>query len=315
MKTAIKELLPRHRAKKIEQDPESKLHFTLLPINEGKDVYNISAPFEWQGGIWLLGRVEARDSEYSRVGFFVPHENEKDVALSKIKHWVEKDVVELRLQDPFFTVFSDEIMVGGVEVKEPSPGAGLSYRTVFYKGEKLEDLKPFAKGPWGMKDLRLKPLPGGKILLLTRPQGDPGGRGTIGWTLLDGLADLSNETIAGATLLTEQFFEEEWGGGNEIFVLSEDTVGVLAHIARFDVEGDRHYYASAFTLNVRDGSTGPMKIIAERRDFAKGTSKRPDLMDVIFTGGLIRHGDGTATIYCGTSDSEAHRRTIEDPFS
>lgn len=315
MTTSIKDLLPKHRADQLEQDPDSRLHFTLLAINEGKDVYNISAPFEWQGRYWLLGRVEHRDSEYSRVGFFVPHERERGLPLTEVRRWIEEEVVELHLQDPFFTIFGDEIMVGGVEVTEPSPGAGLSYRTVFYKGERLDDLEEFAVGPWGMKDLRLKPLPNGKVLLLTRPQGDPGGRGTIGWILLDKLEDLTIDMIERATLLTEQFIEEEWGGGNEIFVLDEQTVGVLAHIARFDEEGDRHYYASAFTLNVSDGSTSPMKIITERRDFAPGSSKRPDLVDVIFTGGMVRQSDGTATIYCGTSDSEAHKRKIKDPFS
>ncbi len=314
MRTAIKDLLPVHRDKNLEQAADSRLHFELLPENEGKDVYNISAPFYWQDRAWLLGRVEARDSEFSRIGFFGPIEAEAELPLTEIRHWHEKEVLDLHLQDPFYTVIGSEIVIGGVEVVEVEPGAGLSYRTVFYKGEQLENLKKFAAGPWGMKDIRLAQLPDGRILLLTRPQGDPGGRGTIGWLVMVSLDELTVQTIESATLLDDQFLEEEWGGGNEIHVLDQNRAGILAHIARFDDAGNRHYYASVFVLNYTDGSTTPMEIIAERRDFAPGSAKRPDLEDVIFSGGLIRLEDGEAVIYCGTADSEAHKRVIEDPF-
>lgn len=37
----------------------------------GRDVYNISAPFEDDGEMVIAGRVEARDSEQSDIYFFV----------------------------------------------------------------------------------------------------------------------------------------------------------------------------------------------------------------------------------------------------
>ena len=37
--------------------------------------------------------------------------------------------------------------------------------------------------------------------------------------------------------------------------------------------------------------------------------------DVVFSGGLIRNGDGTADFYAGTSDAEAQKLTIVDPFT
>ena len=57
-----------------------------------------------------------------------------------------------------------------------------------------------------------------------------------------------------------------------------------------------------------------MKIIATRNNFPAGPSKIDELEDVIFPGGLERHGDGTATLYAGLSDVEAGSVEIPDPF-
>ena len=312
MTYVIHDLLAVHRQKGLEPDPTSKLEFALLEAYEGEDVYNPAAPFEWKGQAWLLARMEARDSEFSHVGFFQPAD--AYTSLAEIKRWRQVEVIELPLQDPFVTVVGDELIVGGVEVTERAGREGLDYRTVFYRGRELAELEAFAAGPWGMKDLRLKELPDGRILLLTRPQGEVGGRGTIGWCLLDSLEELHEEAIAGATLLQDQFIPEEWGGGKEMHILDQERVGVLAHIARFDDEGNRHYYAAVFTLNHQTGAVTPIKIIAERGDFAPGPSKRPDLADVVFSGGLLRDRDGTSMLYCGIADCEVHARRIEDPF-
>jgi len=48
--------------------------------------------------------------------------------------------------------------------------------------------------------------------------------------------------------------------------------------------------------------------------FLPGESKRPDLMDVVFSGGLVRDGQGKARLYAGISDAEAQVMTIDDPF-
>ena len=41
-----------------------------LGENDDRDVYNISAPFQWNGETLIAGRVEARDSEVSETVFF-----------------------------------------------------------------------------------------------------------------------------------------------------------------------------------------------------------------------------------------------------
>lgn len=271
-----------------------------------KDVYNISAPFEDEGELVIAGRVESRDSEHSNVYFFVERNGE----------WVPRENAPvLELQDPFFTAIAGELIVGGVQIfPHPINKGQLGWRTVFYKGQSIAGLQEFAKGPDGMKDLRLVELKDGSIGVLTRPQGEKGGRGKIGWTRISSLAELTLDAINDAPLLENQFIDEEWGGANEPHLLKNRLVGVLGHIASFDEGGNRHYYPMVFALDPETGEVSDMKLIATRSNFLPGPSKRPDLEDVVFSGGLVRKSDGSAEIYAGISDAEAQKITIVDPF-
>ena len=58
-----------------------------------------------------------------------------------------------------------------------------------------------------------------------------------------------------------------------------------------------------------------VKIIAERIVFKDGPCKKPDLEDVVFSGGLIRKANGKAVLYVGTGDTEAQKIEINDPFT
>ncbi|WP_116191317.1 DUF1861 family protein [Paenibacillus taihuensis] len=58
----------------------------------------------------------------------------------------------------------------------------------------------------------------------------------------------------------------------------------------------------------------PIRLIAKRVDFLSGSAKRADLVDVVFSGGLVRLQGGKAVLYAGISDAEAHRIEIPDPF-
>lgn len=274
-------------------------------IKDGKDIYNITAPFESDGKKYIAGRVEARDSEYSEIIFFQQEEDGWEA---------QKDMEPLQLQDPFITRISHELVLGGVEVfeDEEKPGS-LNYRTVFYKGSSIRNLERFAKGPDRMKDIRLCELEDGKILVMTRPQGAIGGRGKVAYTIIDSLEELNIENIENATVLEKQFLPEEWGGCNELHLLKNGKIGILSHIAKYDEEENRHYYSTAFCFDYTTGKYSPMKIIAIRDNFQEGPSKRDDLKDVIFSGGLVRK-DGVAQLYCGVSDAQGHMITIRDPF-
>ncbi|EZP75212.1 hypothetical protein H839_16968 [Parageobacillus genomosp. 1] len=272
-----------------------------------RDVYNISAPFEDEGELVIAGRVESRDSEHSEVYFFVQRDDGK---------WTPREGAPVfALQDPFVSKIHGHLVFGGVQIfPHPTIEGNLGWRTVFYRGKNVASLKEFAKGPDGMKDIRLVELKDGSIGVFTRPQGEKGGRGKIGFTRIASLDDLTIEVIEGAPLLDNQFIDEEWGGVNELHLLANGLVGVLGHIAYLDKEGNRHYYPMVFVLNPDTMETSNIELIATRSHFLEGPAKRPDLVDVVFSGGLIRKKDGTADLYAGISDAEAQKITIVDPF-
>lgn len=271
------------------------------------DVYNITAPFGFQGRKLLLGRVEQRDSEDSTICFF-------EETLQR-NHWRKvKEAQALPLQDPFFTIVDQQLIIGGVEVFFDNVNQGnVRWRTCLYYLEDLTHLKRFFEGPIGMKDLRLKQLADGRILVLTRPQGDVGGRGKIGKVILNRLSELNLAIIEEAPLLMNQFCDSEWGGANEIYLLESNRVGVLGHIARFDEKGNRHYYGMSFELSVDGLVMERPKIIAERICFQPGPSKRPDLEDVVFSGGLVL-GNESVVLYAGLSDAQAQKIELPHPF-
>ncbi|MFX3616565.1 MAG: DUF1861 family protein [Sporolactobacillus sp.] len=269
-----------------------------------KDVYNISAPFMDEAGELIAGRIEARDSEDAIVGFF---EEEEDV-------WnLREDLPMFPLQDPFVTRINGLLVFGGVEVIKNSDG-GVTWRTILYKGKNVKTLARFFEGPVGMKDLRLGQLIGGSILVLTRPQGLKGGRGKIGYFMIDSLDELDCRKIEDAPLLQGHFAEGEWGGANEILPLRNGDAGVLGHIAYFDEKGDRHYFPMTFAFDPSTGFHTPIELIATRSHFLDGPSKREDLKDIVFSGGGLRQMDGTFVLYAGTSDTEAQTMVMGDPF-
>ena len=297
-------LLDQYRTKGPRPLESEKIHFEFP---EEKDIYNITAPFDDAGRKMIAARVEARDSEDSEVYFFKETEDHRYV--------LAEDTPVFQLQDPFVTKIHGELVFGGVEIfpKKDQPDQ-LDWRTVFFRGKSIQDLQPFFEGPIGMKDIRLCELPDGSIAVFTRPQGKKGGRGKIGYARINKLEELTIELIDDAPLFDDLFLDEEWGGANEIHVLGNGLLGVLGHIAKFDEKGERHYYPMVFAVDPYTAAFSKVQIIAERSDFQDGPAKRPDLVDVVFSGGLIRRDDGLAELYAGTSDAEAQKIIIPDPL-
>lgn len=297
-----KELLAAFQNNPQTTNPE-KLRFTN---DDHKDIYNITAPFKDDGKGTIAGRVESRDSEESEVHFFT---EENGVWKQK------KDTPIFKLQDPFVTKIAGELIFGGVETfSHPTKKHSLGWRTILMKGSTIANLKQFAIGPDGMKDIRLVELLDGSIGMFTRPQGEKGGRGKIGFKRLSSIDKITVDEIENTPLLENQFVDNEWGGVNEAQVLSNGKVGVLGHVARFDRQKNRHYYPMVFMIDPETGYYSDMKIIATRANFQKGPCKRADLQDVVFSGGLIRKPNKTADLYAGISDVEAQKITIPDPF-
>lgn len=299
------ELLRRFEEKEAPPAGE-KLRFSGVGEN---DVYNITAPFRIGGATVIAGRVEARNARAdSHVLFF---EKENGV-------WVPANgAPTLWLEDVFATRIGDETIVGGVEVylnPTTSNPHGVGYRTVFYRGRDFPSLQQFAVGPDIMKDIRLAPLANGRIGVCTRPQNGRNGRGKIGYVELQRLEDVNAQNILSAKIIENQFTSEEWGGANELHPLPDGRIGIIGHIAYQDAQGDKHYCVMSFVYDPKTHRASPIEIIAIRKNFPAGDAKMPELADIVFPGGLVRHSDGTATLYAGLSDAEAGRITLADPF-
>ena len=271
----------------------------------GHDVYNITAPFRSANKTIIAGRVEPRHHEKSKTVFFEELDNV----------WIpipEAPVFEL--QDPFVTYVRNELVFGGVETKEID--GKVIWKTVFFRGSDIFNLDEFFHGPEGMKDIRLCDLENGKIAVFTRPQGDIGGRGTIGYFEIDGLEKLSVKGFRNADLLNNMYHPMDWGGVNEAHLLLNGEFGVLAHCACFSDDldmGERHYYAKSFIFDPMYKQIRNYKIIACRDQFKDGPAKRNDISNVVFSSGLVRN-NGKAILYAGISDAEAHWIEIDDPF-
>lgn len=303
MVSTIAELIAKYDGSNIIET--DKLKFNGV---DGYDVYNLTNPFENNGKLVLAGRVERRDSEHSKIMFF-----EMLDASDKFTWTLVEDLPTYELQDPYYSFVDGKLLLGGTEIFDhPTIPNALWYRAEKLLGNDIEGLNHLCYGPNGMKDIRVCDL-GDRILVFTRPQGEIGGRGTIGYFYVNTVEEITVEAINNATLI-DQFIESEWGGCNQAFLLKNGKVGVLGHIAKFDDEENRHYYSMAFAFDPSNNSVTEMEMICERKYLVDGETKRPDLVDVLFSGGIVRNNDGTADLYTGVSDCECHYVKINDPF-
>ncbi len=272
---------------------------------EGHDIYNITAPFISGEKRVMAARVEPRDSEHSQVYFFE----------SCGTQWkIIKEAPIFQLQDPFVCCIGGELVFGGVHVfPHPENPQNLWWCTQFYKGKDIFSLELFFEGPSGMKDTRLVELSTGKIGVFTRPQGEKGGRGKIGYCEVTSLDFLTQACIENAPVL-EHVMSKNWIGANEIHPLDNGLLGILCHVAAFDEKGDRHYYSATLEFNPQTRESRELKIIAKRALFHDGPAKRSDLIDVVFSGGLERLDNNRAILYAGISDAEAQSIEMRDPF-
>lgn len=269
----------------------------------GYDVYNISHSFVINGHRYIAGRVEKRDSELSVSVIF------EQMALYD---YVPTKWRFENLQDPFVELIDEQIILGGTEIYPDKDGKITSWRTVFFHGKDFDHLTKIIEAPLKMKDVRL--AKGEQYYVMSRPQGGVAAYGKIGFRVAKTLEEITTDFIAKSPLIDDLFDDKVWGGANQILILKNGLLGVLGHVAIMSQGDVRHYYGMTFALDPKTGKRTDMKIIAEKGDFGPSAAKRPDLVDVIFVGGIIRHKDKTASLYTGLSDAEGHVATIEDPF-
>ena len=280
-----------------------KLRFSGFPEH---DVYNVTAPFPWKEQTVIAGRVEKRNQELSEIVFF--SEEEEGV-------WspIEGAPTFPGLQDPCVTILDEKVILGGVRFPVTIGEDSKAWQMEFYREGLNGGFDKVLTGPPKMKDIRFLQLLDGRILVLTRPQGERGGRGRIGFCVVDSLIQARWETIENAPLF-DHCPEEQWVGANEAHLLTKNKIGVLGHLAEFKEDGSRRYRSMVFCIDLETGQSTETEVIAERSDFPAGDSKRPDLQDVIFSGGLLRLGRGQARLFAGLSDAEAGSLDLPDPF-
>lgn len=279
----------------------------------GHDVYNTSVPFTYNGQTILAGRVEKRDSEDAMTLFFAQRGDGW--------HRIEAASVVQGLQDPFVTWIDGCWILGGVHAIWRPDGSLVTYHTEFYRIDSLDSLVPVAEGPAYMKDIRLLQLPDRRIAVFSRPQGDAvkhlGRVAAIGFGIIDSLDRLSASVIAGLPLLDGHFMADEWGGYNHLQLLKNGLIGCAGHQSWGEtVDGTFviHYYPFAQVIDPATAALSPMDIIGSRDCFPETEQKNPRAYDVCFTSGLIRHGQGRATLYTGLSDAYEGELDITDPF-
>ena len=204
-----------------------------------QDVYNIAAPFSIDGKQIIAGRVESRSSELAMIKFF---------GNIGERHWQPLPGVEPLpgLQDPCIAFIDGQLVCGGVRYPIETPGGEKIWRMEFFRGLGPAHLEPVFSGPDKMKDIRLAEMQDGRIVVMTRPQGVKGGRGTIGFFIADRLAEITPQRIEEAPLIVGQCPREEWCGANEVHTLGNGLLGILGHVAFFDDAEYRHYYPMVF---------------------------------------------------------------------
>lgn len=281
---------------------------------DGLDVYNITAPFVLGGRSVIAARVERRDQELSRIGLFEQGMRGEYAPVQGWGEWGAWPVAFQGLQDPCVAVIGRMVVLGGVRFPIVLEDGKTGWVMEFYQLEGGKEPALVFRGPTKMKDIRLVELAGGRVGVFTRPQGVNGGRGRVGYISFPSLQECDAGALYDAPLIEMELSDDQWVGANEAHVLADGRIGVLGHVAAFDDAGNKCYQAMCFEFDPATHKATPLRVLARRADFPDAPAKKADLVNVVFSGGLSRHGDGTATLYAGLSDAAAGVVKIKDPW-
>lgn len=307
------------------------------------DVYNITREFIVDGTIYILGRVELRTSEESRLFLFKFH--------GDTNTWEAFDL-NTSYQDP--AIFescdpADPKVASGVDVEWADDPKGRKYakdwRTRFHamttKNGTPELGELLFSGPEHMKDMRLFSFktPFGVLYgMLLRPTGGKyeGGRIKVlfGRSLTEIGQKMTPEYIEKAQLIPFEIAKEMWLGGNQGDVRTEtDENGVQhyylcvpLHTGRYtDLKKTKRKYVTgrgAVELHLVP-DTEEIVLVGDCSSIYETTvrdhfpddipAKNDGLYDVVFNGGENENLDGSLQVFCGVSDTTpCKRRTKND---
>lgn len=317
--------------KKIEFEKTLPAHIyertrlTFMGLDD-MDVYNCSIPFIWNGKEYIYGRVEKRD-EWANSKVYLFEKIQPDI------YRVVENQTILQLEDPFVSFIGQEIVLGGTHVRK-TQGKIDTYYGYFYRGTDLNHLTYFTTGPDRMKDIRLIELANGKIGVFSRPNTEEirkrYGSAMIGFATIETLDDLNADVIDNATPIEGIFDQGEWGGCNQVYLLTDGRLGIIGHQSFEGVmpeniriaqglaaaEGKLAVYVNiAFEFNPDTFEVQNKKIIATRCCYPDHPAKKPKLLDCTFPSGIVMREDGKADLYGGIGDTAEGRIVIDYPFS
>jgi len=283
---------------------------------DGYDVYNSSVPFVWKGKEYIYGRVERR-SEWARSWVRLFENTGKD-------EWtlVPHSMI-YQLEDPYVSIFGDTLVMGGSHVRYTRGGVD-TYYGYFYRGTDINDLYYFTTGPDWMKDIRLVGMPDGRIGVFSRPRSEEirkkfGSESLVGFAIINDLDELTASVIEGATYIAGLFDKDEWGGVNQACMLDNGLIGAIGHKCynTTDVNGAEIsvYLNISFVFDPVKHEAMDLKIIGTRPCYPAGPAKKPNLVDVAFTSGIVPREDGKVDLYSGIGDAEVGRIVIDNPFA
>ena len=282
---------------------------------EGFDVYNCSIPFTWNGKQYLFGRIERRE-EYARSWVRLFEKTGKD-------EWmVVNNSMIYPLEDPYVSLIHNQLVMGGTHVRM-SRGKIDTLYAYFYRGADIYNLYYFTTGPDFMKDIRIVELADGKIGVFSRPRGEKiaekyGSQAMIGFTIIDSLDELTAEVIANAPYLEGLFEDGQWGACNQAYLLESGRIGVIGHFGYSDDRDKKNpqivYFPISFVVDPSSAKVSGLKVIASRKCFPEAPVKLPNMLDLVFTSGIVIRPDGKTELYAGLGDCMEGRLVIDYPF-
>lgn len=297
-------------------------------LSQDLTVYNPTAPFEFGGLKYLLGRVEPRNANYSVVALF------QESPGSEGRKWeVVKEAEMFKCsEDPFYCgVIEGYGYFGMVRIEKiAKEGETPPHRTVIHRFkveesdnfvEQFTKFEQFAEGPYSMKGIRFVAMPSGEIALFKRPKDGIFEAGKIAFKTIQSIdqlpADLAGPVL-GNEAIKNLFKGDEWGGSNQVFVLKNGLIGVLGHIARVGKYDKKDYAAASIIVDPKSKTALEIKVIATAYSFSeivpKTFGQHINLHEIMYSGGLIRQSDGKAMLYAGLGDTVAGCIEIPDPF-
>ncbi|PWM73548.1 MAG: hypothetical protein DBX59_04820 [Bacillota bacterium] len=283
----------------------------------GRDVYNCSIPFEYEGESYIFGRVEKR-AEWANSVTYLFCLNKESGVWNRVENFDA-----LPVEDPFITVIDGNLIVGGVHVVYVS-GKIADYSTYFYKCKGMNPftMRLYTSGPSDMKDIRLFQTPDGRIGVFSRPRNEEirkqfGSGSIVGLVMLDKIEDLTPERIENAEYIHGMFGHDEWGGMNHAFYLKDNLVGAVGHQCYNDFrEGVEYpvYINMMYIVDFEKHEVVEKRVIGTTSCYPDTPSKLPTLCDCAFTSGLVPEKDGKVRIYSGLRDCGEGYIVIDDPF-